>query len=57
MSEKWRVVTANDEQSWPCTIVDDEGRSLLGVHDGTPVVRSPELAARIVAALNDRPGE
>lgn len=49
---KWHIVTATDDQQWPCTIVDDEGHSLLAVHDGTPVVRSRALADRVLAALN-----
>lgn len=48
---RWRIVTANDDHGWPCTVVDSDGRSLLGVHNGTPVIRSRDLAERIVAAL------
>lgn len=49
---EWRVATADDSQEWPCTIVDSEGRSLLAVHNGTPVIRDRSLADRIVAWLN-----
>lgn len=49
----WRIVTADDAHPWPCTIVDNNGKSLLGIHNRTPIIRDRELAERIIALLNE----
>ncbi len=55
MSEHgWRVVRRDDEQPWPCTIVDQDGKSLVDIVDGTPVIRDADLAEQIVGFLNAR---
>lgn len=48
----WRIMTASDDLPWPCTIVDSRNRSLLGVHNGTPIVRDRPTADFLVEALN-----
>jgi hypothetical protein len=50
--QPWRIVTADDDHEWPCTIVDGNGKSLLGVHNRTPIIRDRALADRILAFLN-----
>lgn len=50
--DAWRIVAARDGEAWPCTIVDRSGRSLLGIVNGTPVIRDRALAERVLAALN-----
>lgn len=57
MTTAWQIVTASEDQQWPCTIIDGEGRSLLATHNGTPIIRDRALAERVVAALNGREPE
>lgn len=48
----YRIVEAKDGQQWPCTIVDNNGRSVLATVDRTPVPATREIADRMLAALN-----
>lgn len=48
----WRIVTADDDHELPCTIVDSNGKSLLGIHNGTPIIRDRALTERILSLLN-----
>lgn len=49
----WKIVTADADREWPCTIVDEHGHSLLALHNTTPVIRDRALAERVVSLLNE----
>lgn len=54
---EWHIVEAVEGQPWPCTLVDRTGKSLLGVHNGTPIIRDRSLSDRLLLALNSDPNE
>ncbi len=52
-SSPYAIVTASDDQEWPCTIVDAASNSVLAVYNGTPVFRTRELADLVLETLNN----